>query len=504
MTTSRYKLLAISTLLGLATPLASTLALAQGNSAPQPAPVTQSPLQEAVQNTLVQNPDVRVRLDAFNAVGYEADAARGGYFPRVDVELSRGRESLELPGDPTIDYTRTTRSITLNQMLYDGFVTYSSVQRLGHVQLSRYYDLLDTSESAAMEVARAYHDVLRFRELVAHAEENYVQHRAVYGQIQQRVNAGVGRGVDFEQAAGRLALAESNLLTETANLHDVSARYQRLVGMLPPEEMPLPLDLNRGLPASNAEVLDRALAHNPQLRSAIESLRAAKSGLSTRKGAYHPRLDLRLRRDSTDNYLGAEGTRNQNVAEVVFRMNLFNGGSDLARVRESASLLDQARDVRDKTCRDVRQTVSIAYNDTRKLTEQLRYLQQHQLSIEKASAAYRKQFDIGQRTLLDLLDTENELFQARRAYTNAQHDLEVAYARTQAGMGNLLTTLGLARPEAAPENAKDWNAGEDVADRCPPVGPQDNGQNKDQLDERARELMAASAVTPATRPARKK
>ena len=144
----------------------------------------------------------------------------------------------------------------------------------------------------------------------------------------------------------------------------------------------------------------------------------------------------------------------------------------MARARQYADQVNVAKDLRDKACRDVRQTVAIAYNDTRKLTEQLTYLDQHQLSTEKARDAYRKQFDIGQRTLLDLLDTENELFQAKRAYTNADYDLLIAQVRTQAGFGNLLATLDLSRVGQGRTARSGRLEGRQatVAERCPPEG----------------------------------
>jgi adhesin transport system outer membrane protein len=89
--------------------------------------------------------------------------------------------------------------------------------------------------------------------------------------------------------------------------------------------------------------------------------------------------------------------------------------------------------------------VVIAYNDIQQLKEQEKYRTQHKNSIENAREAYRKQFDIGQRTLLDLLDTENEFFQAKRALANTQFDIQTAYARTYAGQGELLSKIGAAR-----------------------------------------------------------
>jgi adhesin transport system outer membrane protein len=114
-------------------------------------------------------------------------------------------------------------------------------------------------------------------------------------------------------------------------------------------------------------------------------------------------------------------------------------------INNAGEKLNTSLDLRDKACVDTRQTLVIAYNDIISLKEQLGYRNQHQLSIEKAREAYRKQFDIGQRTLLDLLDTENEYFQARRAYANAERDLLAAYARTYASQGDLLRKVGVVR-----------------------------------------------------------
>jgi len=101
----------------------------------------------------------------------------------------------------------------------------------------------------------------------------------------------------------------------------------------------------------------------------------------------------------------------------------------------------------------------------------MQYLDQHQLSIDKVREAFRNQFDIGQRTLLDVLDSENEYYTARRDYLNAEMDLVIADAKYQATSGNLLNILNLKnldmtppKPETAPD--------EDMFNTCPaePVG----------------------------------
>ena len=308
-------------------------------------------------------------------------------------------------------------------MLFDGFATRNEVKRLGKAQLVRYYELLDASEAIALEAARAYLDVLRYRFLVDLAEDNYVSHRATFEQLLRRTQSGVGRRVDLEQAASRLALAEVNLTTETANLHDVTARYQRIVNSQPPHVIfSAGADQPRlaGQPEGGAR---KAVQQQPGPARRPGEHRSRRYDIAVRRAAYLPRLDFRARADNAENYLGVIGDRTNNVAEVVLTYNLFNGGSDRARERQYIERKHLAVDLRDKACRDTRQTLSIAYNDVPRLREQVSFLDIQVGLVEKTRDAYRDQFNVGQRTLLDLLDTENELLSARRAAINADIDL---------------------------------------------------------------------------------
>lgn len=429
-------------------------------------------LQDTVKKAIVSNPEVQARWNAFLASQNEQDVAKGGYYPRVDLSTGVGREQLTSPGQSTTNMTRRGATLSLNQMIYDGFATRDEVAKLNYTKLVRYYEILDASESTALEAARAYLDVLRYRELSVLVRENFAQHEQVFDQIQQRVQAGVGRRVDLEQAGGRLALAHTNLLTEASNLNDVSARYQRIVGELPPDELVMPELLKQGIPATAEEALKQAYQGNPSFNASIENVRAAQADAHGRQAGFLPRVNLRASKDIAYNDSGVSGRSDDQIVEVVLNYNLFKGGSDRALVRQYADRLALSKDLRDKACRDIRQTLIIAFNDIENLSQQLGYLDQHQLAIEKAREAYRKQFDIGQRTLLDLLDTENEYFQARRAYINATYEHALAHMRTLAGMGNLLSALQVGREglPSAREIGQD-RMEVDASSQCPAVAP---------------------------------
>jgi adhesin transport system outer membrane protein len=428
-------------------------------------------LKEVAQKVVSTNPEVLSKWHAFKAAGGDADVARAGFFPRLDYTSGVGKEILKQPGVQENRYTRSGHTFTLNQMLYDGFATSSDVKRLDKARLVRYFELLDAAENAALEAARVYFDLIRYRLLMYLAENNYVEHRASYEQLLRRAQAGAGRMVDVEHAASRLALAELNLNTEAANLHDVTARYLRLVGDRPPEVMFGPARLGADYPVSEAEALKLALRHNPSLRSSVENIESAQHDLDVRRSAFHPKLDMRLRNESTDNYQGTTGNRQNNVAEVILSYNLFNGGADAARLRAYAERKNAALDLRDKSCRDVRQTVSIAYNDVQRLKAQLSNLDLQVSSIEKTRDAYKAQFNIGQRSLLDLLDTENELLSARRTAVNADVDISLAYLRTQAGIGRLLEFLVLKRVDEQEAPDASELAAMVETEICPPHAP---------------------------------
>lgn len=451
-------------------------------------------LKEIAQQAVLNSPEVRTRWHAFQEAGEEVGVARGGFLPRVDATAGKGREKLDQPnaGINDLDYTRRGHTVSLNQMLFDGLLTYNEVKRAGRARLVRYFEFLDASENTALEAARAYIDVVRYRYMVYLAEQNYIQHRIAFEQLKRRAESGVGRRVDVEQAGSRLALADVNLTTETANLHDVTARFTRIVGEGPPKVAFVPGMLSRSLPSKMDEALTKALEHSPTLRAAIENSEAAGYDLAARRSAFMPKLELRARTENTNNYQGTPGDRSNNVVEAVVTYNLFNGFSDVYRNRQYAERKNIALDQREKACRDMRQTLSIAYNDTSRLSDQLSFIGIQVGLVEKTRDAYRDQFNIGQRSLLDLLDTQNELFNAQRAQVNADADINLAYMRAYAAMGILLEHLALKQiePEAAPEHGDFTKP--DLDQLCPPSAPAASAIDREALNYRALEAMSTA------------
>ena len=208
-----------------------------------------------------------------------------------------------------------------------------------------------------------------------------------------------------------------------------------------------------------------------------------------------PRLDLQARKNLGTSSDGQNSNAAADVLELTMNFNLFNGFSDRNLIKQTAEKLNSSRDMRDKACVDTRQVVSIAYNDINQLQVQRTYREKHKVSIENAREAYRKQFDIGQRTLLDLLDTENEYFQTKRSLANTEYDMQIAYARVYAGQGELLKKIGAARGNLPEYSRESYMDAENI---CQAVAPVQITVDKEALLANAKPLSStyASLATP--------
>jgi adhesin transport system outer membrane protein len=280
------------------------------------------------------------------------------------------------------------------------------------------------------------------------------------------------------------------------------ARYQRVVGEMPPAELVSPPSFAKELPKDRPESVKRGFERSPQLKAAFENILSAKRNVDVQKSGYYPRVDAYLEQEhdlNTNGYTTATngtGSTNIQTAGVTVSWNLFRGMQDLSRQRKAAEELNNAKDLREKACRDLRQNLETAFNDHLRLSEQLQYLDQHQLSTDKEREAFRRQFDIGQRTLLDVLDTENEYYTARRNYVNGENDLIIARARYQAVSGNLLNMLSLKNLDMTPPKP-DTTPDEDMLTTCPADPVQPPAIDKEALFKRAmakEELMRPQAA----------
>lgn len=427
-------------------------------------PVDVSGLKEAITEGVLTSPRVNADWYNFAASGDAERSARGGYYPSVDLAATIGREDRETPLVDLGDYGHDATNFSITQMLFDGFATRDEVARLGYAKLSQYYIFKRSSEEVAFEVALAFLDTVKYQHLVKYAADNLNVHRQIHAKIAERAQGGVSEGVDLDQAVARVGLAETNLVTEVANLNDVMVRFQRLVGTMPPENLTTPTVPSGQIPKLRGAALDIAYQRSPVINAAIENLRSKQEALNLTNAPMMPRFDLRYRNEVEHDTDGFDGRFNEEAIEVVMTYNLYRGGSDSARKRERYNLYYAAIEERKQACLNVRQEVMDDFNNVAALQEQVVLTEVSRLAQDKTRRAYRDQFDLGQRSLLDLLDSQNEYFDSERSHISAVLDLVTAQASTLANMGLLLAALEIDGLNAANLAEMDLNLSRDAND----------------------------------------
>jgi adhesin transport system outer membrane protein len=451
------------------------ISLAQAQTTePVQAPATEvSNMREAITEGVLISP--RVNADWFNfaALGEAERGAFAGYLPSADVYATIGRQDRETPLVDFGTYGSDLTHFSITQMLFDGFATRDEVARLGFEKLSQYYTFKRASEEVALEVAVAYLETVKFQQLVKYAADNLKVHRQIHDQISERTGGGTSAGVDLDQAVARVGLAETNLVTERANLNDVHIRYERLVGTVPRQELTIPEMPEEDIPELRGAALDIAYANSPVINAAIENLRASQEALNTTNAPMMPRFDLRYRNEVEHDTDGINGRWDEEAIEVVMTYNLYRGGADSARKREFYNLYYAAIEERKQACLNVRQRISNDFNDMENLRQQVVLTDVSMQAQDKTRVAYRDQFSRGQRSLLDLLDSQNEFFDSQRAHISATTDLLAAESSTLSNMGLLLASLDVGGLNAEKISAMELDLTRDLNDEnthalCPP------------------------------------
>lgn len=400
---------------------------------------------EAVDQTIKTNPDILIDANRKLSIDEAVKQAKGGYYPKIDLNLGHGREwsqnSITRPrpgGEDTL--TRREAGLSLSQMIYDGSATTSEVQRQEARVNSASRKVAGTSEQIGLKAIDAYLTVLRRTELLKLAQANLEVHEKTYNQIKIRHEGGIGRKADLDQAQARLSLSQANVASAEANLREANIAYNRVVGSMP-DALAKPEVATA--PASVDEALTYALDNNPIVRSAMADIEATEAQRRAAESLLKPRVNLELG-TSFNNDLDGVNYKNQDAyAMLRMRYNLFNGGADVAKISEATIQTQEATEVLNRTKRQVEESLRLSWNAMLTAQDRLPKLKSTAEAAERTRDGYAQQFNLGQRTLLDLLDSENELYNSRANYLDAQYIDMFARYRLMADMGRLLENLGV-------------------------------------------------------------
>ncbi len=405
-------------------------------------------LNETVKHTLETNPEVMAARHEHLARTEEVDIAKSGYLPSLDVAAGIGRQTLDAQstGGEEKTLTRHESSIAARQMVFDGYATSEEVNRQLARMNSALYKAVEVEENTALRSAEVYLNLLRQNELLDLARETLYEHQNIHDQMVLRNKSGVGSKADLDQISARLALANSNMISAQSNLLDAQTNFYRVTGLQPQINDIEKPSIVQTMPASLELAEELALGQHPTLKSALADVDSAVAQYEATESVFWPNLQIEADKRWDEDIDGVEGDSEDLVVALRMRYNLYNGGGDKSRRRQTAHLLEQARDIRNNTQRQVSESLRLSWSAHQTINSQLKYLEMHVRASLATKSAYQKQFNIGRRTLLDLLNTENEVVDSKRTLINATYDQLFAQYRIFNSMGQLLLELNGSKP----------------------------------------------------------
>ncbi|MCG9788708.1 TolC family outer membrane protein [Vibrio barjaei] len=408
-------------------------------------------LEESVAFAIDYSPEVLAQYSRYQSVIRDGDAASGYRLPQVNLYAAAGVEETRYNNGNYIDpddrrLNRTELGVRVSQLLFDGFGTSANVKRLGYEAEAERLTLISRAENVSLDVVRIYLELLEAETLLQLANRNVLEHQEIYQDVLNKKQKGLASNSDLAQISARVATAQSSQISAQNNLYDLKTQFLRLVGK-PGSELVFPKFDSGLLPSTLDTAIQQAVDNHPEIQAAMIDMDAARQEIRREKGDYYPEVKLELHANKNRNVGNVVGPDEDMRAMVTLDYDIFSGFSTNARVESSAWRLEEARAIRVRTEREVREGTELAWNAYSMLEQQIRLLQQNVDAAKIAELGYIQQFNVGRRSLLDVLDAKVEVFLARQNYIRSKYDRTFAAYRLLNAMGVLTYALRVEHPD---------------------------------------------------------
>ena len=428
-------------------------------------------IQDAIRQAIQTNPAVGEAAANRRATETELRQNQSTLLPQVRLEARTGPEKFNNQDivPPTQGNGQwlngRTASVVVRQLLFDGFASINEIWRQAARVDAASYRVRERTELIALDASEAYIDVVRYTRLVAIAVENVAAHRRILANVQARFEGGRAGEGDLQQTLERVAAAEAALADFKRSLDDARAKYRKTVG-LEPYNLRAPGRL-RGLPNSRDESLALALRHNPTIQAAQADVDAAKYGFHATSGAFVPTVSLEGRALRGKDADGTFGDRYDVAGKLVMSWDVFRGGQDAWRRAEMAERYTEQTMRHARLQRDALESIDKAWAARTVTAERIAALQRQIASDRRVITAYSKEYELGQRSLIDLLNAENQLFNGLVQLESAKGVIVFADYQLLATVGHLLDYLKEPHPvDSEPLEPKPFGL---IPTKLPPI-----------------------------------
>lgn len=412
-----------------------------------PAPAAGAPVtvEDTIYSVLRHHRELRGMQEDREVLKHELTRAKAGFGPSIDLYGTAGTAIINDSSTRRHDLENTflgviEGSARLTQPIWDGFATRSRVRSAQSTLNSVIHRVYDTATTLSLDAIIAQIDLNRRRVIYDLSKRNVETHESILGQTQDRTGLGVDTEADVSQAQSRLARAMASLSEAQSNLIVAEDTYFRLTGIPPNRNIetvempPLPFD-------NQQAVFEAAQKNNPKLKAYMEDTRALQADKQLAKSAFYPTINVEVGPSHSNRNRFDDRWTSTFEAVGTVRWNIFNSGADVAAVKAANARIRESRqnmyNFDDSLLLDIQST----WTNYQAAKDQYKHYSEAVTFNEFTRIAYLEQFQLGQRTLLDVLDAENELYNSATQAETAKGNVLVGAYRLIALTGDLLPIM---------------------------------------------------------------
>jgi outer membrane protein len=411
----------------------------------------------AFRDTLVatyeNNPRIIAGRRAFEASGEGFNEALAGWLPTLNANYQKGRRRIR-NGDENWQYsTAETQEANASQPIIRIDTFYELDQANSTIQQSG-AQLIGATQQVLLDAITRYLDVVRDREILMLNRNNVTVLKQQLEATKERFELGEATKTDLAQSEARLARAESDAIQAMGSLAITESAFTRIVGFKPATDFDYPQKVPV-IPDNMEQVVEVALRQNPNLLAAKYGEEAADDAVGVNAARLLPSADLQ---GSMSHQKGSFfGDFDNDSVLLNVDIPLYQGGADYARIRRAKSVKSQRRyETIDATNQAREQAISAWENYQTTLAA----IEAQRININAAEIALdgvKQEQLYGSRTVLDVLDAEQELFVARVNMERSERDLLVS-------LYSILNVIGQLSPAVLALGVEEYNQVEAISD----------------------------------------
>ncbi|HEX5329749.1 TolC family outer membrane protein [Sulfuricurvum sp.] len=397
-------------------------------------------LNEGVDEVLSTHPVVLERLHNYRATLEDLRTTEAQYLPTLDYTGTVAREKTKSPSTSFASRSLTSyeHSLQLTQNLFNGFGTVyeADYQKARILAASNHY--IENANDTAYNFVNVYITALKNRDLLCIAKANVQFNEEIFDKVSKLYAAGMTTRSEAEKADTSLSLAKSNYVVAQNNLDDSLFNLERVLGRHVEASELQDASFEGGIPSTLEEMKAYARTHNPSVLVSEYNVKAAKAQKEASYKNYYPKIDAFARQSWANNIGGMEGNDDRTKFGLTLSYNLYRGGADESQIQKNLSKIYQENENKRETLRKLDEQGELSWNAKRYISEQLVHLKRYETTSAKTLELYQKEYDLGRRTLLDLLVAQNDNVAAQSQIVRAENDLLFAHYRILDAMGSMV------------------------------------------------------------------